>query len=113
MVPLANRAIINLLEIVLLEQQYSRYIFDGSDKWKLRLTNAFFLGGSVCRWGIKQYSTGVYVASELNTLDNAEYFEYLIGKVSQYDAHQRLFFDGLLIDEHFVITETTKLPYAS
>ncbi|KAG1794765.1 uncharacterized protein HD556DRAFT_1307783 [Suillus plorans] len=46
LVPLANRAITNILEIMLSEQQYGRYIFDGTDKWRLRLSNTFFLGGT-------------------------------------------------------------------
>ncbi|KAG1830612.1 hypothetical protein EV424DRAFT_1343511 [Suillus variegatus] len=49
LVPLANRTITNILEIMLSEQHYGRYIFDGTDKWRLRLSNTFFLRGTTCR----------------------------------------------------------------
>ncbi|KAG2087903.1 uncharacterized protein F5147DRAFT_781168 [Suillus discolor] len=104
LVPLANRAITNILEIVLLEQQYSQYIFDGSDKWKLRLMNAFSLGGTTCRWGLRQHETGVFMQAELNTLDNARYFEYLTDQISQIDPTKLSYFDALLTDKHFVLT---------
>ncbi|KAG1844021.1 hypothetical protein C8R48DRAFT_780479 [Suillus tomentosus] len=104
LVPLANRAITNILEIMLSEQHYGRYIFDGTDKWRLRLSNAFFLGGTTCRWGLKRYETGVFVEDRLDTPDNAQYFEYLADHVSRFDPTERSMFEGLLDNECHLLT---------
>ncbi|KIK39152.1 hypothetical protein CY34DRAFT_14572 [Suillus luteus UH-Slu-Lm8-n1] len=100
LVPFANRAITNMLEIVLSEHQLGQYLFDDSDNWRLRLSNAFFLGGTTCRWGLSQYRTGVFVGAELDTPENAQHFKYLADHVSRFDPTKRSLFDALLDEEY-------------
>jgi hypothetical protein len=90
-----------LVEIILLELHYQRFIFfdeDDPDKWKTRLTNFFAVGGALCKWLLSQYRSGFFVATEFMTSDNADYYESLIYIITRFDARKRSFFDGLLLD---------------
>ncbi|KAG2740795.1 hypothetical protein P692DRAFT_20822501 [Suillus brevipes Sb2] len=78
-VPFAHPAIIRLVEIILLELQYHRFIFyDGSDKWKVRLTNFYAVGGALCKWLLSQYSSGFFIPTEFMTETNASYYDGLV-----------------------------------
>ncbi|KAG1880414.1 hypothetical protein C8R48DRAFT_767206 [Suillus tomentosus] len=98
-VPFAHSAIIRLVEIVLFELQYHRFIlFDDSDKWKMCITNVLAAGGTLCRWLLKQYSTGLFIAAEFVAEENASYYDSLIYLIGRFDPDKRLFFEGLLMD---------------
>jgi hypothetical protein len=98
-VPFAHSAIIRLVEILLFELQYHRFIlFDDSDKWKTCITNVLAAGGTLCRWLLRQYSTGLFIAAEFVAEENASYYDSLIYIIGRFDPDKRLFFEGLLMD---------------
>jgi hypothetical protein len=102
-VPFAHPAIIRLMEIILLELKYYKYIFaDNTDKWKIRLRNVFAIGGVICKWIFEQYKSGFFEAEEL--VAYASYYDYLIYLISQFSPEKRLFFDALLVDMYDLIS---------
>ncbi|KAG2747600.1 hypothetical protein P692DRAFT_20819499 [Suillus brevipes Sb2] len=94
--------IIRLMEIILLELKYYKYIFTGNtDKWKICLMNVFTIGGVIYEWLSKQYKSGFFKAEELVTEPYASYYDYLIYLISQFSLEKCVFFDALLVDIHF------------
>lgn len=113
-VPFAHPAIIRLIEVILLELQYHRFVFfDDSDRWKTRLRNVFAIGGTLCRWLMMQYSTGLFIAAELATKENADYYDGLVYTINRFDPDQQLFFDALLVDVRAFLTPASERFRAS
>jgi hypothetical protein len=90
---------IRLIEIILLELDYQKFVIsDEPAKWQKRLRNIFAVGGMLCKWIFKQYSTGFFVAAELATRENIGYYTGLRYLINQYSPEKRRFFDALLVD---------------
>lgn len=98
-IPFSNTGIRDLLEIMLSERRYNRFIcYDGSDRWKIRLKNVIAFLCTVRMWALSQYSTGKLVPSEFMTTANARFNDNLLIAMSQLDSNGLFYFDALLTD---------------
>ncbi|KAG1730567.1 hypothetical protein EDD22DRAFT_852995, partial [Suillus occidentalis] len=100
-IPFSNTGIWDLLEIMLSERRYNRFIcYDGSDRWKIRLKNVIAFLCTARMWALSQYSTGKLVPSKFMTMANAHFNDNLLIAMSQLDSNGLFYFDALLTDLH-------------
>lgn len=98
-IPFGSNAIINMLEIILSEKQYHRFVFyDGSERWKNRLMNLMSFISTTFKWALGRYSTGRLLAAEFVTAENAAFYQAVSHQMSQLSPLGMIYFDGLLID---------------
>lgn len=98
-IPFGSNAIINMLEIILSEKQYHRFVFyDGSERWKNRLMNLISIISTTFKWALGRYSTGRLLAAEFVTAENAAFYQAVSRQMYQLSPLGMIYFDGLLID---------------
>ncbi|KAG1863434.1 hypothetical protein C8R48DRAFT_672937 [Suillus tomentosus] len=82
-IPFGSNAIINMLEIILSEKQYHRFVFyDGSKRWKNRLMNLISFISTTFKWALGRYSTGRLLAGEFVTAENAAFYQAVSHQMS-------------------------------
>ncbi|KAG1863433.1 hypothetical protein C8R48DRAFT_773472 [Suillus tomentosus] len=98
-IPFGSNAIINMLEIILSEKQYHRFVFyDGSERWKNRLMNLISFISTTFKWALGRYSTGRLLAAEFVTAENAAFYQAVSRQMYQLSPLGMIYLDGLLID---------------
>ncbi|KAG2116814.1 hypothetical protein DEU56DRAFT_919181 [Suillus clintonianus] len=97
-IPFAHAAILDLLEHILCNKQYYRYIFLDGECWIPRLTNAIALASTSRCWSLEKALAGPWSVVKFGDETNRARYKLTRSRIATLPEEERVKFDTLLVD---------------
>ncbi|KAG1829704.1 hypothetical protein EV424DRAFT_1344137 [Suillus variegatus] len=98
-IPFGHPAVFDLLEHIINNMQYSRYVSFDQEDWKCYLTNAIFLAATSRAWSLEKGLAGPWSgAIVFESAENRAHYKTMKSRLPALSHDETLRFDGLLVD---------------